>query len=199
MTSAKPTVWFVDDLQSNLDAFSAAHSDAFNVVTFLHTSDVQERLKHETPDALLCDIFFYDTPEGAEAIESQIQGESQKLRQTALDIGAYQERYLAGISLMETVNEQFNGQFPVYAYTSKGPYLLETGGLDRIENSNGKLLLKGRLSRDVERMRISNDIEEFHRKNSLSAKLSRYLPIVLSATGVIGFFVGKLLEYLLGL
>ena len=51
---SRPTVWFVDDLQVNLDAFVAAHQDAFQIETFLSPQQVLDRLEHSKPDALLC-------------------------------------------------------------------------------------------------------------------------------------------------
>ena len=54
----QPAVWFVDDLQSNLDKFAADHRDHFDVKPFLDPAQVLARLNLETPDALLCDVFL---------------------------------------------------------------------------------------------------------------------------------------------
>src|SRR6267143_708544 len=100
MTS-KPVVWIVDDLPSNLKTFADSHARAFRVRKFSHPSEVLQLISDgERPDALLCDVFFYDTPQQAEAIEVKITGEVVKLQHTAHDIGADEDKYLAGIKLM---------------------------------------------------------------------------------------------------
>ena len=68
----KPLVWFVDDLQSNLDDFKKAHQDTFEVRTYSKPQEVLDALNEECPDALLCDVFFYDSPQKAKEIEAQI-------------------------------------------------------------------------------------------------------------------------------
>src|SRR5215831_15460471 len=68
--SPKYTVWFVDDLPRNRATFETNHGNDFAIETFSKTSDVLARIHDgEYPDALLCDIFFYDTVEEAERVE----------------------------------------------------------------------------------------------------------------------------------
>ena len=140
----KPKVWFVDDLQSNLDEFTEAHDQYFEVTTFLEPTEVFDRLNQERPDALLCDVFFYDTPEEAQRIEIGVSEEAAALRDTAINIGALEDRLLVGITLMEeiAVKHKNSVPFPIYAYTSKGPYLLAEGAWDRILSAGARVLLK---------------------------------------------------------
>jgi hypothetical protein len=57
----RPRVWFVDDLRNNLQRFQRDHSDHFDIELFTDRSAVLRRIHY--PDALLCDVFFYDTPD----------------------------------------------------------------------------------------------------------------------------------------
>ncbi|USN98242.1 MAG: hypothetical protein H6810_08630 [Phycisphaeraceae bacterium] len=198
MPKTKPTVWFVDDLQANLDAFQAAHSTAFDIRTFTSIDDVRDALKKEEPDAMLCDVYFYESPERAKAVEKEVQQAAEQIRKTAKRIDADMDKHLSGIDLMEYINKKFHHctPFPVYAYTSKGPYLLGTSQLDRIENANAKLFLKGRYSPDVERTRLKDDIEESRLSKSWSAWVARRISLVLSVCGVAGWLAGKGLELL---
>lgn len=196
MTS-RPTVWFVDDLPVNLTTFAAAHGQEFNVQTFAEPSKVLALIDaNERPDALLCDIFFYETPEKAEKIERRITDEAAKLSKTADEIGAATAKYLAGIDLIEAIAQKFSGSppFPVYAYTSKGPYLLQQAAWDRIVGSGAKVLLKGRFSPQSERVLIQRDIHAAREGRSLGAKVRRYLTTVLITTGLLGAILGVLLD-----
>ena len=199
--SSKPTVWFVDDLKSNLDAFVEAHGDTFDVETFSEPRQVLNRLLEKTPDALLCDIYFYDTPFQAKNNEKQIQDEIFRLKQFFRKIGADKDKYLAGIDLIERVMNKFNNlpPFPVYAYTSKGPYTLSDSELDRIVKTNAEILFKGRCSRDVERKKIIGDIEKYRKQNTIYMRLSSHVIPFLLGWGIIGWMIGKLLENLLRL
>lgn len=195
----KPKVWFVDDLQENLDHFDRDHGEAFEVTTFLRPADVLERLKQETPDALLCHIFFYETPEQAAAIEQQVTSKAKELRAFAHSIHADDNRYLEGIGLLEDVATRFGGgsRFPVYAFTSKGPYLLGKDAWDRIARAGADVLLKNRFGTGVLRSRLEVDIEEFRRRNSWAAGVSRHLKSALAAVGLLGWVAGLLFDWLL--
>jgi hypothetical protein len=197
MTS-QPTVWFVDDLPSNLKEFERRHAGAFHVVTFRSPAEVLRTLEKDRPDALLSDIFFYDTPERAEEIERKVNDEAEKLRGSAHQIGADRENCLAGIELIERVNRKYGGKvpFPVYAYTSKGPYLLSQSAWDRIIKSNAVVLLKNRFGPEIERMIISEHISDFRNRNKLYARILRHPKTAALATAALGWVVGKFLEFL---
>jgi len=183
-----PTVWYVDDLTSQLDKFEADHGRVFEVRKFTNPQNVIDELKESRPDALLCDLFFYEPEETARQIEEQVLGKAQELRQFASSIGADREEHQAGITLIEHVFSHFRGKppFPVYAYTSKAPYMLSSNGFDRIGRSGAKWLFKGRYSRKVEQLLISQDIRQF--------RFIKYLPTWLRnmwsfaiANGIIGW------------
>jgi hypothetical protein len=189
-------VWFVDDLQSNLDAFKAAHDPPWRVETFLNPHDVLDRLRTETPDALFVDLFFYDTPEQAREVEEKVSQKATELRKFAQDIGAVNDRYLGGVRLIEEVAARFGKRFPVYAYTSKGPYLLEGSALDALARSDTPIVYKGRYSRAVEKLIVARDLRECEQRNSIKSRIARNLWPVLIGWGVVSWAVGKFLEYL---
>jgi hypothetical protein len=155
-------VWFVDDLPRNLRRFTDNHRTDFEVSTFSRPNEVLELIhKRKYPDALLCDIFFYDTPEEAERVESIVDDLAKKLKQTALEIGVNDHRYAAGITLMKNIYEYFGNKappFPMYAYTSKGPFLLEQSDWNNISKYGAEVLLKNRVTPENERLEILGDI-----------------------------------------
>jgi hypothetical protein len=57
----KWSVWLVDDLPSNLKKFTSNHKGHYAIRTFKHPNQVMKQIvKKNYPDALLCDVFFYD-------------------------------------------------------------------------------------------------------------------------------------------
>ena len=173
--SPKYTVWFVDDLPRNRATFEANHRNDFAIETFSKTSDVLTRIHGgDHPDALLCDIFFYDTAEEGERAEKAIADLAANLKKTATEIGVHDQMHAIGITLMQQIYEHFKNHpppFPIYAYTSKGPFLLEQREWDRISEYGGKVLLKGRVTSDRERTEIIGDIELHRNENSPAAKM----------------------------
>lgn len=204
----RPTVWFVDDLQSNLDAFVEAHGSSFNVEVFLHTQDVLDRLRDQQPDALLCDIFFYDTPEEADRMEADVKRKLEELRAFGQSIHATSERYTAGIDLIAAVRERLPEsegsppRFPVYAYTSKGPFLLGTPAWNRIAENGAKVLLKNSFGREAEGMVLRRDIRHYRTEVERHAAASRFGTKVrraLIGMGILGAALGVLIDRLVTL
>jgi len=119
----KYKVWLVDDLPGNREAFRTNHGDDFAIESVSKTDDVLQRIHNkEYPDALLCDIFFYDSVAEAENAETKVAGLAAKLRKTAIDIGVYDHSHAAGITLMLQIYEHFkrtSPPFPMYAYTPR--------------------------------------------------------------------------------
>ena len=194
-----PVVWLVDDLPANRKAFEQAHGQAFNIKTFSDPLEVLRRLNmNEHPDALLCDVFIYDPVEKAQEIEKRIDDEAVKLRRMAHDIGADADAHLAGIDLLEAVSRKFKGSppFSVYAYTSKGPYLLQQAAWDRIVESGATVLLKNRFGPQSERMLIQRDIDLVREQNSLGARIQKNFVQVVIATGLLGAILGVVLDRL---
>ncbi len=193
----KPVVWYVDDLSSNLSRFENNHRDHFDIKTLMEPSQVVAQLGESTPDALLCDIFFYETEEMAESIEAKINERASDLRSLAKDIDADKDAYQAGIPLIEDVYRRFDNQppFPVYAYTSKGPYLLDTPGFDRIARLGATWLFKNRYGRDAERLLIQRDIQEHITRNSMIKRIRKHTPgsVVLAVFGAaVGVAIDRL-------
>lgn len=195
----RSNVWFVDDLQSNLDYFEEKHFNTFKTRKFLDPEKVLEALDKEKPDALLCDVFFYDTPEKAEEIETIVNKEAERVRSVAHEIEADSDKYLAGIDLMEALKIRYKGKlpFPVYAYTSKGPYLLTQHAWDRIVKSGATILLKKRFGPHIEKRLINKDIKTYKIRNSWYRKIMNLLKIVFITWGIFAalliFFIDKIL------
>jgi hypothetical protein len=155
-------VWFVDDLPRNLRKFEENHGKYFEVKTFSRIDDVLERIhRRDYPDALLCDVFFYDSVEEAERVEAEVEKLAEQLKQTAQRTGIYDHQHAAGIQLMKKIYEFFGNKsppFPMYAYTSKGPFLLEQSEWDNISTYGAEVLLKNRVLPQRERLEIKGDI-----------------------------------------
>jgi hypothetical protein len=185
----KPVIWYVDDLPSNLKKFRNNHEQAFKVVTFETPEQVTAALIESTPDALLCDVFFYESVEIAEEMESKVQEKAVELRKFGEDIGANKITYQAGVPLIQSVAARFGKKFPIYAYTSKGPYLLDALSFDRIGDAGAKWLFKGKYGPHTEQIVIQQDIEDFRLKNSFSMRLARYFWAATFGSGILGGLV----------
>src|SRR6516164_1868468 len=98
--AGKSKVWFVDDLPRNLEKFAKNHAADFDVTTFPATDAVLKRIvRGDLPNALLCDVFFYDTVEEAERVERKIDDLAKQLRDTAIEIGVIDHTRALGIRL----------------------------------------------------------------------------------------------------
>jgi hypothetical protein len=78
---------------------------------------------------------------------------------------------------MEQIYEHFGNkppEFPMYAYTSKGPFLLEQKDWKNISTYGGQVLLKGRVSPEIEATEIIGDIENQRKKNSLTFRIRKW-------------------------
>jgi len=190
----KYKVWMVDDLPRNLEVFRTNHGDDFAIETFSKTSAVLERIHNkEYPDALLCDVFFYDTVADAETAEAKVAELAAKLRKTAINIGVHDQSHTAGIVLMRQIYEHFkrtSPPFPMYAYTSKGPLLLEQSEWNKIFEYGAEVLLKGRVTPDAERTEIVGDIELVRSKRSWSARMKAGTPSLVRRLLEGLFFIG---------
>jgi hypothetical protein len=155
-------VWLVDDLASNLKKFVANHKNHFKIRTFRYPNQVMDRIaKGRYPDALLCDVFFYDDPKEARRVEEDIGKLSRELKRTATSINANDHSRTLGVDLMEDIFEHFERQrppFPIYAYTSKGPFLLEKKEWKKLSKFGAEILLKNRVTAAAERYEIDGDI-----------------------------------------
>jgi hypothetical protein len=142
----KWVLWLVDDLPSNLQNFKSSHKGHYKIRIFTHPrEDMKEIRKGKRPDALLCDVFFYDTIKEAERVEEVVERLSDKLKRAATKAKANDHRRALGIDLMEEIFEHFDRQrppFPMYAYTSKGPFLLERKEWKKLSKFGAEILLK---------------------------------------------------------
>jgi hypothetical protein len=200
----KLKVWYVDDLQANLDRFAQDHTNDFDITTFTNLALVQRRFDaSEYPDVLLCDIFFYDTAAQAANIEQQVSDKLDELREFAHSINADLPRYQAGIPFLETVARQFGAEpkFVAFAYTSKGPFLLGQDGFDRVARSGAKWLFKRKYGTQTEAQLLTDASQEFRVSHSKWLLVWRRAKSVLAWTGllsgVVGWFIGEALKRLL--
>jgi len=130
---ARPKVWIVDDREENRTRFVERHGAEFDVRTFENPDRLLSAIRDESPDALLCDIFFYRNPEEREAKEARVTQKARQIENLAAEL--HSDQAAEGIGLIERVRQHFhdNPPFPIYAYTSKGPYLLHNESFDRLE------------------------------------------------------------------
>jgi len=201
--STNPKVWFVDDLPENLRRFREAQDPYFAVETFNSTTDVMNRIRNnDYPDALLCDIFFFESEARAREVEEQVQRLAEELKKKASEIGVDHDKHTAGIKLMEDIFNYFDGKpppFPMYAYTSKGPLLLNEREWQEIAKYGAEILLKGRVTPEIERNEILGDIALQKSKNSRIGRLGagfsypEFTWRIISglAGGVLGLVIGK--------
>ena len=158
----KPKVWFVDDLPRNLERFEANHQKHFDIRTFSKTREVLKLIQRgKRPDALLCDVFFYDSVEDAERVEAEIDKLAVHLKAAAKEAQANDPERAKGIKLMQHIYEHYGDHpppFPMYAYTSKGPFLLERKDWENISKYGAEVLLKNRVTPETEREEIEGDI-----------------------------------------
>jgi CheY-like chemotaxis protein len=196
----KRKVWFVDDLPENLKRFRSNHASHFDIETFSNTGEVLSRInKKEYPDALLCDVFFYDTVEEAREVELKVDELAAQLKRTATEIGVNDHRHAVGITLMKNIYEHFGEKrpkFPLYAYTSKGPFLLEQTEWENISRYGAEVLLKNKITAEREWTEIEGDIAISKREHSLRARAHRVTRIILSALlpGLFYLFLGRYLR-----
>ena len=140
------------------------HKNHYAIRTFKHPNQVMEQIAEENyPDALLCDVFFYDEVREAKRVEKDIEKLSKKLKREATKANANDHRRALGLNLMGEIFEHFNHQhhrppFQMYAYTSKGPFLLERKEWKKLSKFGVEILLKNRISVRNERHEIDGDI-----------------------------------------
>jgi CheY-like chemotaxis protein len=203
--SAEYTVWLVDDLPTNLTKFKENHTSDFKQIeTFAKPKDVLDRLrKGDEPDALLIDVFFYETPERAREVEDEVAGLVENLKKKAANLGLMDHKYAAGIALMEQIHKHYKNRkppFPMYAYTSKGPFLLEQKDWQNISTFGAEVLLKGKVAPDSEVVEIVGDIQQSKLQNSWRVWLKSVglKSAIALWPGSIWFFVGYATRWLFG-
>ena len=153
-------VWLVDDSEQNRADFYNGQKHHFDIETFSTPAELLDALRTRAPDALLCDIYFYDDPVQRERIEERVRERVAQLREEATTIAP--DTAQRGIRLINDIRKHFRGPlpFPIYAYTSKGPYLLHGEGFQRLEELETRWLFRGQLDALHVRHRLETDIRE---------------------------------------
>jgi hypothetical protein len=196
----KRKVWLVDDLPENLERFRSNHEAHFDIETFSQTGEVLRRINNkEYPDALLCDIFFYNTVVEARDVEEKVDKLAQDLKALATAIGANDHSHATGITLMKNIYDHFGGKrsrFPIYAYTSKGPFLLEQSEWENISKYGAEVLLKNRITAEREWTEIEGDIAISKRSRSVLVRTKKVARIILATLlpGMFYLFLGRYLR-----
>lgn len=146
------------------------------------------------PDALLCDIFFYSDPDERERVEARVAEEARRIEGLGVELDA--DNSADGIGLIQRVREQFGNAppFPIYAYTSKGPYLLHRKSFDELEGLDARWLFKNKYSPQVERHCIIKDVAQFRERYQWAP---RRVWSVAWRTGLVTAVLGALLGVLL--
>ena len=119
----------------------------------------------------------YPTEEEALRAEDEVADLAKQLRTKAANLGLADHSLTAGITLMKEIYRHFGNkppEFPMYAYTSKGPFLLEQKDWENISTYGAQILLKGRVSPEIEATEIIGDIETRRAKNSLTFRARRW-------------------------
>lgn len=156
----KPKVWLVEDLKAKREEFCRMHGDHFQIEVFVDPIKVLERLRAGgRPDALLCDIYFFPNSQ-ATNVEQDVEKLAARIQK--LEKNHRSQEHEDGIALIEQIQRDFEGKapFPVYAYTSKGPYLLEKSGFGRISQCEARWLFKGKHTRTEEYNIVRRGIAE---------------------------------------
>ena len=78
----------------------------------------------------------------------------------------------------------------MYAYTSKGPFLLEQKEWEKIFEYGAEVLLKGRVTPDAERTEIAGDIEVLRNRNSWTVRMKSAMPTLFWSMFEGLFFIG---------
>ena len=84
----------------------------------------------------------------------------------------------------------------MYAYTSKGPFLLEQSEWENISKYGAEVLLKNRITPEREWTEIEGDIAISKSKNSWWARTNRTVRVIMWALlpGLFYLFVGRFLR-----
>lgn len=135
---------------------------------------------------------FIAIPKSAKKQEARVAQKAQQIQRLAVELRS--DRAADGIGLIERVRHQFRDDppFPIYAYTSKGPYLLQDEGFDRLEKLDARWLFKGRYSPQMERHRITKDIAEFEEHKQWTRRVWN----AALRAGIVGVILGVILDRL---
>ncbi len=119
-------------------------------------------------------------------MEQRVGEKAEEIRQFGEEIGANKVANQAGIELLQYVSSYYKNQFPIYAYTSKGPYLLDAIGFDHIGETGARWLFKNKYGANTEQVIIQQDVEEFRDKNSFSRRTARFFWTAVFTSGFLG-------------
>ena len=188
--SKKYRVWLVDDREENRKKFKENHGRDLNLDIFRCPDEVMKALEDgDKPDALLCDVYFYSDETRREKFEDLVNEKARELKDLAQQFNA--EDAQLGIRLIRDVRDFFGGtpKFPIYAYTSKGPYLMQDEGFKQLEELNAEWLFKNKGHPYTEKRRIARDIEAYRKRFSWRSRLWE----VAVVTGLISAIIGAVL------
>ena len=192
-------IWLVDDRPKNREAFEERYSeDPFHPKTFSTPEELLEALgAGNPPDALLCDIYYYDDEKTREEVEAEVDSRARDIRQSAEKFRV--EEAQRGVCLIEQISQLPKRHQPpvIYAYTSKGPYLLGDQAFDKLEKLQARWLFKNKYSPEVEANLVRSDVEALRRTNSGRRRVAQVALATGAVSAVLGAVLGVLAERLL--
>jgi CheY-like chemotaxis protein len=191
-------VWLVDDREENRKDFQRRHGGNFEIELFETPDQVLQAIENgRRPDALLCDVYFFEDPARREQVEAEVMRQVDQLKKTLPQLSLDNAD---GIQLIEDIRTHLAEppHFPIYAYTSKGPYLLQNEGFDRLENLDARWLFKGKHSPLAERHRITGDIREFKDRFNWRKRLWQVAVATGSVSAILGIVLDRLSRQYLG-
>ena len=191
----RPRVWLVDDRAENRERFKKDHGAYFDVDVFETPDEVLKALaERPRPDALLCDIYFYPDARQGDDAERRVLEQARELEALGDRLGARAAE--TGIELIRNVRERYRGDppFPIYAYTSKGPYIMQSAGFQRLEELEARWLFKKRYTPESERLRIIRDIEALRAQRGWR-RIWKFIIASGAVGALIGFALDRLAKY----
>src|SRR5262249_51560800 len=183
-------VWLVDDSELSRTEFYDGQKHHFDVETFCTPGELLDALRTRAPDALLCDIYFYDDPAQRDRLEERVRDRVAQLREEAFTMAP--DTAQRGMRLIADVRKEFRGPlpFPIYAYSSKGPYLLQRDGFQRLEELEARWLFRDQLDAPHVRRRLEIDIRELRDEHNWR----RWMWRAAIRAGLVGAVVGITLD-----
>jgi hypothetical protein len=194
-TNSRFRVWLVDDSDQSRTAFYDGQKHHFDVETFSSPAELLDALRTRVPDALLCDIYFYDDQAQRDQLEELLRERIAQLREEAAAIAP--DTAQRGLRLLNDIRRQFRGSvpFPMYAYTSKGPYLLQSDGFQQLEDLEMRWLFKRHLGPSHVRRRLETDVREFRDQHNWRKWMWQVALRVGFVAAVFGVLIDRFLRY----
>lgn len=150
-----------DDQDRFLEEFMRRHKDYYDITTTRDSRELLELLTgpNGVPDILILDLYFpVDSTDSGFA--DKVSAAEMQLAKLDQQISATKKAVLDawtphGIELLRSIRERWTAaELPVVIFTQKGLLLLDDAQIRAVEELDGHWLLKGRLARETEAIRL---------------------------------------------